>query len=190
MCVCVSVEVIASSYLASGHELKRAQRAPQIGDVVLEVLKGIVDSDLDLGRRGAGRAVGSDLRVVRHVGGWRLCRVENRSCPGERRNLGCGQYSRLPSSENANTLLDWCCLGKMPLRSSSILLALEKMLPTLRYLSANRRIFTSSCYAPCCFDAAVLARLSKCLVLLSILYGCPNRTHLTYRPGSMRCAIV
>lgn len=71
----MSVEVIASSYLASGHELQRAQRAPQVGDVVLEVLKGIVDGDLNLRRRGAGRAVGSDLRVVsRHGGGWWSCR--------------------------------------------------------------------------------------------------------------------
>ena len=69
MCVGVSVEVIASSYLASGHELERAQRAPQVGDVVLEVLERIVDGDLDLGGRAPGRAVGSDLRVVRHVGG-------------------------------------------------------------------------------------------------------------------------
>lgn len=85
MCVCVSVEVIASSYLASGHELERAQRAPQVGDVVLEVLERIVDGDLDLGGRAPGRAVGSNLRVVRHVGGWRMCR--NRRCPGVQEEL-------------------------------------------------------------------------------------------------------
>lgn len=73
--MCMSVEVTVSSYLASGHELERAQRAPQVGDVVLKILEGIVDGDLNLRRRGAGRAVGSDLRVVsRHVGGWWSCR--------------------------------------------------------------------------------------------------------------------
>jgi hypothetical protein len=58
-----------SSYLASGDKLQRAQRALHVGDVVLEVLKGIVDGRLDFRGRRARRAVGGDLGELRHDGG-------------------------------------------------------------------------------------------------------------------------
>lgn len=59
----------ASSYLASGHELKRAESALHVLGVVLEILEGIVDGSLNLRRRRARRAVGGDLGELRHFGG-------------------------------------------------------------------------------------------------------------------------
>lgn len=60
----------ASSYLASGDELERAQRAPHVGDVGLEVVERIGDARLDLGRVLPRGAIGSDLVQGRrrHVG--------------------------------------------------------------------------------------------------------------------------
>ena len=59
----------ASSYLAGRDELQRAQSALHVGDVVLEVLEGIVDGRLDFRGRGPRRAVGGNLGELRHDGG-------------------------------------------------------------------------------------------------------------------------
>lgn len=61
----------ASSYLASGDKLQRAQSALHVGDVGLEIIESIGDARLDLGRVLPRRAVGGDLVEGgrRHVGG-------------------------------------------------------------------------------------------------------------------------
>jgi hypothetical protein len=70
---CVSRPSSASSYLAGRDELQRAQSAPHVGEVVLEVLEGIVDGRLDFRGRGPRRAVGRDLgELSGHVGGGRV----------------------------------------------------------------------------------------------------------------------